>query len=312
MVSVDECIGCGTCRRNCEFLTKYNLDFTCREALYELAYHCFLCGKCNEVCPMDIDGKGYILELRRQRTAKNGGKIPEDGYADAVAEKMDYALRDYKDANTEVVFFPGCNFPAVYPETTRIIYQILKDKAGAGIAVDCCGLPISDLGLLEDEERIVTQINAELKAGGVKELVVACVNCDYFLTDRLDIKVTSVFEKLKELGVGKKIEVKDMKLFLPCSDRVDKRWLAELAPYLPEDYEIKNPLQCCGLGGAGKVKEAEIYDKFSSQFRDSDDKNVFAYCASCAGVFTKAGTQPVRHVLTEILETYEEANTEIF
>ena len=60
----DKCIHCHVCQENCSFLKKYGLDIGDTEKLNKLAYHCFLCGKCSEVCPVGIDGQG-MKRLRR-------------------------------------------------------------------------------------------------------------------------------------------------------------------------------------------------------------------------------------------------------
>ena len=60
---VSECIHCHVCQKHCEFLEKYGIDIGDTEKLKELSYHCFLCGKCTEVCPIGIDGRDYILKL---------------------------------------------------------------------------------------------------------------------------------------------------------------------------------------------------------------------------------------------------------
>ena len=80
--SVDEnaCVHCGVCQKNCVFLKKYGIDIGDTEKLEELAYHCFLCGKCTEVCPIGIDGRQKILQIRRQKVKENNNKIPEKGY----------------------------------------------------------------------------------------------------------------------------------------------------------------------------------------------------------------------------------------
>ena len=53
---VSECIHCHVCQKHCEFLKKYGIDIGDTEKLKELSYHCFLCGKCTEVCPIGIEG----------------------------------------------------------------------------------------------------------------------------------------------------------------------------------------------------------------------------------------------------------------
>ena len=67
---VSECIHCHVCQKHCEFLKKYGIDIGDTEKLKELSYHCFLCGKCTEVCPIGIDGRDYILKLRRKNVRR--------------------------------------------------------------------------------------------------------------------------------------------------------------------------------------------------------------------------------------------------
>ena len=59
--TVEACTHCHVCQNQCEFLKKYGIDIGDTEKLKELSYHCFLCGKCTEVCPENIDGREYII-----------------------------------------------------------------------------------------------------------------------------------------------------------------------------------------------------------------------------------------------------------
>ena len=52
--TVEACTHCHVCQNQCEFLKKYGIDIGDTEKLKELSYHCFLCGKCTEVCPENI------------------------------------------------------------------------------------------------------------------------------------------------------------------------------------------------------------------------------------------------------------------
>ena len=69
--TVEACTHCHVCQNQCEFLKKYGIDIGDTEKLKELSYHCFLCGKCTEVCPENIDGREYILNLRREKVEKD-------------------------------------------------------------------------------------------------------------------------------------------------------------------------------------------------------------------------------------------------
>ena len=71
----EECIHCGACTRHCAFLDKYQMDIGDETQVEKLAYHCFLCGKCESVCPVGINGKERFLEKRIEKTRNNNGKI---------------------------------------------------------------------------------------------------------------------------------------------------------------------------------------------------------------------------------------------
>ena len=73
----DKCIHCHLCQKRCSFLTKYKADIGDTVKLRELAYHCFLCGMCSQVCPIGIDGRGIILDMRRTEVEENNGKCRE-------------------------------------------------------------------------------------------------------------------------------------------------------------------------------------------------------------------------------------------
>ena len=101
--TVEACTHCHVCQNQCEFLKKYGIDIGDTEKLKELSYHCFLCGKCTEVCPENIDGREYILNLRREKVEKSGGTLEEKGYGMLLKEKKDYIYRNYRHAQGEII-----------------------------------------------------------------------------------------------------------------------------------------------------------------------------------------------------------------
>lgn len=294
----EECVHCGLCTKNCSFLQKYNIDIGNTEKLQELAYHCFLCGKCTEVCPIGIDGREKILKIRQANPVTKG-------YGMVLAEKKDYLFKNYRQAEKKSVLFPGCNFPSFYPETTKFLVEILKKNADMGVIYDCCGKPVSELGLKEDENRIIDRINRKLKECGVEELVVLCPNCYAFLKPRLEVNVISIYEKLTRLGIGRRLE-NELQLFLPCPDRSEQELLRKMQPFLPEKVEIMKDSSCCGLGGCAGQKEPELARAMASTMQG---REVYTYCASCASNFARNGCEKVHHVLVEILETNELPDT---
>lgn len=306
--TVEACTHCHVCQNQCEFLKKYGIDIGDTEKLKELSYHCFLCGKCTEVCPENIDGREYILNLRREKVEKSGGTLEEKGYGMLLKEKKDYIYRNYRHAQGESILFPGCNFPSFYPKTTKRLVNELK-KYGIGVAYDCCGKPIVELGMKEDEKRIISQIQSELHKRKIKEVIMLCPNCYAYLKPRMEeVKVVSIYEKLEEFGIGKK-NLLPAKVFLPCPDREKKELLGEIEQYIEGKLTPIEEVQCCGLGGCAPVKEPELAKKMGAALKNSGGQKIYSYCASCAGNLNRNGCKNVTHILTEILETDEKADT---
>lgn len=315
--SAEACVHCHLCRDNCAFLKKYGIDIGDTERLRELAYHCFLCGKCTEVCPVHIDGRQIVLDLRRERISSGEQQQIEKKYKGLIREKRNYIYRNWKNATSGSVFFPGCNFPSMYPKTTAEIVNLFR-MHGIGTVYECCGKPISELGFIEDENRIIGEIRNRLAENGITEIITGCPNCRAFFGDRLGIKVTGIFSKFNELGIGSSIE-EDCRFFIPCPDREEKRWIEELRPFIKGRIEIIEGVLCCGLGGSASDEEPEIaasltwvLKKQSEAMRDpASDREplVLTYCASCTGRFHRCGFKSIDHVLTRITGTNESPDT---
>ena len=303
----ENCIHCGLCTRKCAFLQKYKLDLQSFAEHPELAYHCFLCSDCSLVCPKKIDGREVALELRRSNVESNGGKIAEKGYTALIAEKKDYLFRNKKAADRRSVLFPGCNFPSFFPETTEYLVKLLKDTADIGVLYDCCGKPISELGLAREDHQGLDALKKRLANLGIEELIVLCPNCYHFLKPRLDIPVVSIYDKLMELGLGGRITEEKAYLFVPCPDKASLALEKSLLPFFAGETENIKGIQCCGLGGCAAEKEPEISGSFAAKLKEKQHPNVYTYCASCAGKLRRSGVENVHHVLVDILGTEEQS-----
>lgn len=305
-VDTDSCIHCGMCMKNCLFLDKYKIDIDDMKGFKELAYHCFLCGKCSEICPKGIDGREVILQMRREQTENNNGKLPVKGYNMLLGEKKNYLFRNYKQPGKSVLF-PGCNFPSFYPKTTKRLVDLLKEKADIGVAFDCCGKPIAELGLYKQEELLLDNLNDRLKKNNIQEVIMVCPNCYDFLEGKLQVKVVSIYEKLQELGIGEVIKG-DIQVFRPCPDRLEKRWISWMDSYLNDQVHVIEEAQCCGLGGCAGVKEPELAKRMPKALKNYE--HIYTYCGSCAGHLRRNGCEKVSHILTEILGVHENPDTE--
>ena len=298
------CVHCGLCTKHCKFLTKYSLDLGAFAEHPELAYHCFLCGECSRVCPKKIDGREISLAMRREAVSANGDKIAEKGYGALIAEKKNYIFRNHRKGKCKSVLFTGCNFPSFFPKTTEYLAKLLAEK-GVGVIYDCCGKPISELGLEKAENKALDNLVARLKAEGVEELVMLCPNCYYFLKPRIDIPCVSIYDKLKELGLGESFGGETNKIFVPCPDKTSHALLHSLEQFAQGSCEPVKGVQCCGLGGCASSKEPEISQGFKTAVKEQAADKLYTYCASCTGAMRRGGVENVCHVLTEILTTGE-------
>lgn len=280
------------------------MDISNTERLEELAYHCFLCGKCSSVCPQGIDGREVILNLRRRQVRINNGKLKENGYTMLVAEKGEYKFRNYKNTIGNSVLFPGCNFPSFFPETTKYLCGRLK-QMGIGTVFDCCGKPISELGLEKEEKKIIKGIEERLREERIEEVIMLCPNCYAFLKSRLSVQVVSIYEKLKEWGMGSRLQ-EDIQIFPPCPDREEGELLKQIREFMDGSVKVLNG-QCCGLGGCAGRKEPELAEKMIAEVKE--DQKVYTYCASCSGNFARKGYEDTEHILLKILDRTEKPDT---
>lgn len=306
-MKTEKCIKCGNCKSQCAFLGKYNMDLSDMEVRKdELSYQCFLCGKCTEVCPQGIDGRKIMLDSRKSLIKTN--KVNLKKFRSIIGEKKNYIFKNYSAGKSEVVLFPGCNFPSFFPKATVQIANIFKEKLGAGIVFDCCGKPISELGMEAEGKQIIDNINTRLKRLGVKELVTMCPNCYYFLKDKLEVEVKDIYSKLSECEIDIALPAGEFNVFTPCPDRNEKKLFDAIKELSGESVQLKliEDVQCCGLGGLAKCTETVVADQLIQKIRDKNLEHIYTYCATCCGNFGRSGIRNPKHLLLEMLNIEEE------
>ncbi|MFV0364490.1 MAG: heterodisulfide reductase-related iron-sulfur binding cluster [Suipraeoptans sp.] len=301
-----KCIHCKKCTNSCVFLSKYDLDISDIDKLNELSYHCFLCGKCTEVCPVEIDGREVILNMRRKEVMQNSGKVK--GYGLLRVEKENYIFKNYKHTSGKSLLFPGCNFPSFYPETTKKLHSYLNKFEDIGIAYDCCGKPIGELGKDKAAGEIIDRLNRRFEKLGVTELIVVCPNCYYYLKPHINIRVVSIYKKLEELGCDLHMNESVLNTFIPCPDRYTKEWLREIQAFTDGELKEIPGVQCCGLGGLASAKEPELAKGLLANLREKNLANIYTYCGTCAGNMARADCGEVKHFLVELLQSNEKAD----
>lgn len=297
--NLDKCIKCDACTKKCDFLKKYDLDLVDFSNYPDLAYHCFLCDVCSQVCPADINGVEISLYLR----AKKPKKFKYLNFSKQSPFKSPYIYsNNSKNPSSEILFF-GCNFPGFFPKTTEILIKLFY-KNGVDFSIDCCGKPLFEVNLdfLKTKNHLLKLFDKK----GVKKIITACPNCYYFFKDYYkfeNIQISTVYEKLNELGLMSKIKEK-INLFFPCPDKFRREIFTEFKSYISFENSFRNIL-CCGMGGLAKSSEPEIYKNNIEIIKDKKTPNIYTYCATCAGNFTKNGIKNVKHLTSEFLGVCE-------
>lgn len=304
----EKCVHCGRCTASCLFLQKYGLDLAALARRPELAYSCFLCGKCAAVCPVGIDGAAVALELRRNRAGDGKALRHDAAYRLLLWEKSPYKFANYRQASGRSVLFPGCNFPSFFPKTMEKLAAVMGSH-GVGVVYDCCEKPVCELGLTEDAGEHVGRMEEKLRARGVEELVMVCPNCWRFLAGRIGTPMVTVYEKLRQLGVGGMVKRDTFPLYYPCPDRTEKRFFADILPFLEgEVTDAFDRVQCCGLGGCASAREPALSRQMTAQAVEAAGAGeLYTYCASCVGNFRRAGMARAYHLLPLILGVDEAA-----
>lgn len=318
---------CDYCERSCEMLQWFrkkphkigievytdanaNPPMSSRTLTRE-AYSCNICGKCKEVCPVDVD-MGALLQFSREDRVNAGKNIPA---------LHDYWLREFDFHSTEsffaappkgkttceYAFFPGCQLGAAEPEHVLKSYEYLCEKADTGIIFGCCGAPAywaGDKTRLTDNAAHIRKVWEEL---GSPTLVFACAYCENVFSLFLpEIKRISLYEILAKDESLKPARYFDTAVvFDPCAARDDAgmqsgvRALALSAGVALE--ELKEPNRCCGYGGHIHLASPGLYAEIVTHRTEASDKPYIVYCANCQDVFRQTGKSST-HILDMVFD----------
>ncbi len=226
----------------------------------------------------------------------------------ALTEKAHYPFKNYRHAHEASVLFVGCNVVSLFPQTVRKAARMLHEAADIGLALDCCGAPLKLAGSPSEAQRVTQGVASRLRECGVTEIIVVCPTCETELRNFVDVPIVSVYAKLRELGIGKRL-IPDGAIFPPCPDRHNKVWLQDVLSFFESEPPVLYRAPCCGLGERVGYRPPEKVHAMATtcikQAKEAAIGTPFVYCASCAGSFTLHGEPNVRYVLSELLDIHE-------
>lgn len=315
------CTDCGACIRECAFLQKHgspkNLadSFAAadRSALAR-AFECDLCGLCAATCPERLDLAGLFLELRREAIDRGFGNIAEHAPLvnyERLGTSRRFTLYRLPEG-CRSIFFPGCALSGTRPEAVNEIFARLRQADSAvGIVFDCCLKPSHSLGREAYASAMFEEMRAWLLAQGVREVLVACPNCQtMFAALGQELTVRTIYEVLAASDLPPGPARGTVTIHDPCVirdaapvHRAVRDLLRRKGLTIEEMPHSGKTTLCCGLGGAVKLLAPELAAKAAARRKEeANGRRIITYCAGC--VQALAPHTPTSH-LVDILFTPE-------
>lgn len=335
LVEIDGCLSCGICADSCEVYSQTrNLGTVYLGMLKDLrsimrrrhgpvakilgqkeptavelrsfangVYHCTLCGRCREVCPIGIDTRSLGRSIREMlvnekhyptnlNIMKDNVKSTHNILGMPNSERaiwVDYLPspddRLAKKAHAEVAYFVGCtsSFSPAVQDVPVAIARILQyagvDFALLGENEWCCGYPLISAGMRQEAEELKkANINA-IRSLGVKTVVFSCPSCYHMWRTEYEIDVELVHhsEYLLRLIREGKMRLRPLKMTVTYHDPCDlgrnsgvydaPRNIIKAIPDLTfvEMRYNKEKALCCGGGGDVEVVDEKFPSVIANQ-----------------------------------------------
>lgn len=314
------CTGCKACATQCAFLKKYGLPGEIAENLLTQRvstdpYGCSLCNLCTAVCPEKLEPGALFLAMRRHAVAGNAFNPRRYRNILAYERRGSSSLFSWYGlpADCHSVFFPGCTLPGTRPAATLNLYRLLKDdRPSLGMVLACCHKPSHDLGRQGYFLARFGEMIGQIKERGVREILVACPNCQRMFMDYGGFSVLSVWEHLAERTGNRPIRERaawrnplDLQTAVTVHDpcplrdqpgvhRAVRALIRDAGLEVREMRSAGRTTLCCGEGGSVGFLQPELAGNWGRLRRQqAGDLRVITYCAGCAGFFDKAGMKAI-------------------
>ena len=318
-MQVLSCPNCGVCIDACPMSAdKANLkDCTVyltrqirrgnEKRIEEISDKCLLCGKCQALCQVGVDGPGLRMMRRKTRT---------------YAVDQDFSVIDtepFKSAasGSKVLYFSGC-MSQLTPEIGRSVESVLTrsgvdfkwmDKDG-GL---CCGRPLLTAGRTAQAEELVRRNEEIILGSGADMLVVSCPICYRMFRENYDlpgVEVRHYSGYILELIREKRIEVEKgdvcyvyhdpCELGRGCGIYDDPRRIVALSGSIAEAPKTRSESVCCGgsLGSLslGFAQREKLTKAAIENLYASGADAIATACPLCKSTFNRYSSRPVRDI----------------
>jgi Fe-S oxidoreductase len=310
---INSCSRCGICLDACQL--SYAGGIHNIQSTYQLksirynnikpdeSFNCFMCGRCDSVCPVGIDISKIRLIIRNELN----GRTPDPSFA---MQSMPRARR------SDVIYFAGCmthQTPAIKKvmqsllKTAGINYWFMDEEGGL-----CCGRPMLLAGHKEQAKIMIGKNSKLIRESGASVLVTSCPICyKIFLKDyNLNIKVMHHSQYLLELVNKRKLQLgpiaESAVYHDPCELSRDirvyeepRKLLDRIVSLVPTAYERDNSL-CCGnsLANFSVSNEARLSVAKDTYIKLNSGKAqlLVTSCPMCKKAFEKVSDVPVKDI----------------
>ena len=325
-VQVYSCPNCGVCIDACPMsVDKANLkDCTVyltrqlrrgnERRIAEISDKCLLCGKCEAVCQVGVEGP----KLRVLNRAERKYAVKAD-YSDIPTGTLAGAAEGGK-----VLYYSGCMSQLV-PSIGRSMESIFR-KAGVDYCwMDrdggvCCGRPMLTAGRLEEAREIVRKNSEIILSSGADTMVVSCPICYKMFTEEYSLPGIRVvhyvhyMEDLLEQGrlVPRRGDLcyvyhDPCELGRGCGIYEEPRHLLGRLSSIAEAEKNRAESVCCG-GSLGSLslsfaKREKITRAALDNLYTSKADAIATACPLCTATFARYADRPVRD-LAEIVDLY--------
>ncbi len=304
------------------------------EELYQFSqtvFRCTLCGRCEEVCPVNIRLRDIWLSLRQDLVHSSAYPEKIDAIGQQIAEshnvfgedneeRADWVedLRDAPDDGfikdkAEIVYFTGC-VAAYFPMAQRIpmamsrIFQAGNiDFSLLGEEEWCCGFPLLGAGLRDMKQELIDHNVKAVKAKGAHTVVFACPSCYQMWREYYppDFELFHFTEFLSDLIVSGRLPLHETPLKVTYHDPCDlgrgahvyeaPRKIIRSLPgvELVELSQNREDCPCCGGGGNLEIIDPDLSAAIAKEKTE-------AVLATAASTVVSACQQCVRTMNTYV------------
>lgn len=304
---MDECVRCGLCVKECDFLTRYGTPGCIADQIVEdmehwfaAAYECSQCNLCVSVCPNNVNPAGMFLELRRHAAKNSPARFKKHRRLIKYEQRGasgEYAFHHFPE-NCDTIFFPGCTLPGVhYQATLKTIEYLQRHISGIGIVLDCCHKPSHDLGRQDYFEDRFFKLKDRLIKNGVKTVLVACTSClSTFRQYAEEFEIKTVYDVLADTGLPQNPKISGcVAIHDPCQARFEKKAQHSVRSLITgRGLDVHEPAHtgektvCCGEGaGVGCVAPELAGTWMEKRLAESGPERIVTYCAGCVNRLSK-------------------------